>query len=193
MAGATPLAGASGRDQAHTQQHARGKPAGARGARAALRARSSTDRDAPRTPNTVAIYDYGVTADGLFYYAMEFLDGTTASNWSHECGALDPGPRRPLRQAARARRGPRPSASSTATSSPKTSSSPPGRNEDFVKVLDFGLVKHQRRRADGHDGVHGRDCGGNTRIHGAGDRARSWRRGRGVRTSTRWAVSPITC
>jgi eukaryotic-like serine/threonine-protein kinase len=30
-----------------------------------------------RHPNTIEIYDYGHTADGLLYYAMEFVDGLT--------------------------------------------------------------------------------------------------------------------
>ena len=31
-------------------------------------------------PNTIAIYDYGRTPSGVFYYAMEFLEGVTLDN-----------------------------------------------------------------------------------------------------------------
>jgi len=32
-------------------------------------------------PNTIAIYDYGRTPDGIFYYAMEFLEGMDVQQW----------------------------------------------------------------------------------------------------------------
>jgi serine/threonine-protein kinase len=42
-------------------------------------------------PNTVAIYDYGRTPDGVFYYAMEFLDGINLEELVRKHGALPSG------------------------------------------------------------------------------------------------------
>ena len=38
-------------------------------------------------PNTIAIFDYGRTPEGVFYYAMEFLDGITLGELVGEDGA----------------------------------------------------------------------------------------------------------
>jgi len=42
-------------------------------------------------PNTVALYDYGQTPDGIFYYAMEFVDGITLKDLVRIEGPLPAG------------------------------------------------------------------------------------------------------
>jgi hypothetical protein len=39
-------------------------------------------------PNTIQVYDYGHTPDGIFYYAMEYLDGLNLNDLIERYGAL---------------------------------------------------------------------------------------------------------
>lgn len=43
------------------------------------------------SPHTVAVYDYGVTPQGLLYYAMEHIEGLTLSNLVNRFGPLSDG------------------------------------------------------------------------------------------------------
>ncbi|MGH7681431.1 MAG: serine/threonine-protein kinase [Candidatus Eiseniibacteriota bacterium] len=98
-----------------------------------------------RSPHTISLYDFGVTDEGVFYYVMELLDGLdleslvkrfgpvgagrTAYMIRHACRSLGEAHTRGL-----VHRDVKPSNVFTCRL---------GLNVDFVKVLDFGLVKHK--------------------------------------------------
>jgi serine/threonine-protein kinase len=42
-------------------------------------------------PNTIRIFDYGRTPDGIFYYVMEYLDGASLADVVAEGGPMPPG------------------------------------------------------------------------------------------------------
>jgi serine/threonine-protein kinase len=97
-----------------------------------------------RSPHTVELYDFGTAPDGTFYYVMELLDGIDLQALVEEHGAL-PARRvvfllqqvcHSLHEAHRiglVHRDIKPSNIFVARY---------GADVDFVKVLDFGLVKH---------------------------------------------------
>jgi serine/threonine protein kinase len=95
-------------------------------------------------PNTVSIFDYGRTPEGIFYYAMEYLEGMTLDDLVHRFGAL-PEARvvHIMRQICGAL------AEAHAGGLVHRDVKPAnifltcrGGLYDFVKVLDFGLVKN---------------------------------------------------
>jgi serine/threonine-protein kinase len=101
-------------------------------------------------PNTVRIYDSGMTADERGFYAMELLDGQDLSRVVKTEGPLPPGrAARIIHQAARAlaeahghgivHRDLKPANIFLAFL---------GGEPDFVKVLDFGIAKMRRPELD---------------------------------------------
>jgi serine/threonine-protein kinase len=97
-----------------------------------------------RSPHTIQLYDFGVASDGTFYYVMELLNGMDLQTLIEEHGPLPPARAvHILRQAAESlaeahdrglvHRDIKPANIQVCCM---------GHYFDFVKVLDFGLVKN---------------------------------------------------
>lgn len=96
-----------------------------------------------RSPHTVELYDYGVTEEGVFYYVMELLDGIDLETLVKKFG-----PQPPARAIWIMRQVCRSLAEAHKLGMVHRDIKPTnillcrmGNEYDFVKVLDFGLVK----------------------------------------------------
>jgi eukaryotic-like serine/threonine-protein kinase len=107
-----------------------------------------------RSPHTVNLFDFGVAEDGAFYYVMELLDGLDASTMVTRFGPL------PAERAVYLLRQVCHSLSEAESRHLVHRDIKPanificryGEDHDFVKVLDFGLVK-ALSDADGDTGL----------------------------------------
>jgi len=96
-----------------------------------------------RSPHTIQLYDFGITEDRTFYYVMELLEGLSLDELVSRYGPLPPGRAiRILRQVCHSL------AEAHGKNLVHRDIKPAniyvcryGRDLDFAKVLDFGLVK----------------------------------------------------
>jgi len=96
-----------------------------------------------RSPHTVNLFDFGVSADGAFYYVMELLDGLDAETLVRRTGPV------PAERAIHLIRQVCHSLSEAESCGLVHRDIKPaniflcryGEDHDFVKVLDFGIVK----------------------------------------------------
>lgn len=101
-------------------------------------------------PNTVRVFDYGVTEDGIWFYAMELLDGVNLRELVEQSGPLELA--RALRIAHRISRA---LAEAHQRGIVHRDIKPEnifiaraGDEPDFVKVLDFGIAKLSSTQAN---------------------------------------------
>ena len=96
-----------------------------------------------RSPHTVNLFDFGISADGAFYYVMELLDGVDAETLVRRTGPV------PAERAIHLIRQVCHSLSEAESRGLVHRDIKPaniflcryGEDHDFVKVLDFGMVK----------------------------------------------------
>jgi serine/threonine-protein kinase len=96
-----------------------------------------------RSPHTVVVYDYGLSSEGSFYYAMELLDGLDLERLVQRFGPQPAGRAAwLLRQVAKSLAEAHEQGLVHRDVKPRNIfSCRMGTDYDFVKVLDFGLVK----------------------------------------------------
>ncbi len=101
-------------------------------------------------PNSVTIFDYGKTDDDIYYMAMELLDGQTLHHALREAGTMhEDRVGRIAQQICRALREAHTHDVIHRDLKPANIFlSKHGDDEDYVKVLDFGLVKHLSERPE---------------------------------------------
>jgi serine/threonine protein kinase len=99
-----------------------------------------------RSPNTVALYDFGQSRDGTIYYVMELLDGIDLQTLVDRFGPMHPGRVvNVLLQACESLEEAHRAGLVHRDIKPKNIVlCRLGLQHDFVKVLDFGLVKMDR-------------------------------------------------
>jgi serine/threonine-protein kinase len=109
------------------------------------------------SPHTIGLYDFGTTEDGTIYYVMELLRGIDLEQLVKRFGPVPP-----ARAVSLLRQACDSLAEAHAADLIHRDIKPAnlylsrlGRTCDFVKVLDFGLVKQQAK--DGAAGVTGQD------------------------------------
>jgi len=137
-----------------------------------------------RSPHTVDLFDYGIADDGAFYYAMELLEGLDADALVRRFGPI------PAERAVYILRQVCHSLSEAESCGLVHRDVKPsniflcryGEDYDFVKVLDFGIVKTSEEGADmqtaltGENVIHGtpafmspEQALGNARLDGRAD------------------------